>query len=75
MARFLSDEWLAELNGAVAFDDHLHEAASGLRLTIQQVVTRPENSERCYTIEIDDGTNKNSCEDMPCGQKSCADGK
>ena len=55
MVRFLSDEWLAELNGAVAFDDHLHEAASGLRLTIQQVVTRPENSERCYTIEIDDG--------------------
>ncbi|HEY1634296.1 MAG TPA: SCP2 sterol-binding domain-containing protein [Acidimicrobiales bacterium] len=55
MARFLSDEWVAELNGAVAGDEQVSLAASGVHLTIQQVVVGPDGDERCYTTRVDDG--------------------
>jgi putative sterol carrier protein len=55
MARFLSDEWVAELNGAVAGDKQVSLAASGVHLTIQQVVVGPDGDERCYTTRVDDG--------------------
>ena len=45
MVRFLSDEWLAELTGAVASDDQVSLAASGIHLTVQQVVVGPKGSE------------------------------
>lgn len=56
MARFLSDDWVAELNGAVASDEQVALAASGIRLTIQQVVVGPNGGEQCYTTRVDDGT-------------------
>ncbi len=55
MAQFLSDEWVAELNGAVASDEKVSLAASGVQLTIQQVVVGPNGGERCYTTRVDDG--------------------
>jgi putative sterol carrier protein len=55
VVRFLSDQWVAALDEAAAADDHVQKAASGMRLTIQQVVTRPGRDERRYSIEIDDG--------------------
>jgi ubiquinone biosynthesis protein UbiJ len=55
MPRFLSDEWLAELNGAVASDEQLSRAASGIHLTVQQVVVGPEGHETCYATRVDDG--------------------
>jgi putative sterol carrier protein len=55
MPRFLSDEWVAELNDAVAADEQVSLAASGVHLTIQQVVVGPDGDERCYTTRVDDG--------------------
>jgi putative sterol carrier protein len=55
MVGFLSDEWVAELNDAVASDEQVSVAASGVRLTIQQVVVGPNGDERCYTTRVDDG--------------------
>ncbi|HEX4540935.1 MAG TPA: SCP2 sterol-binding domain-containing protein [Acidimicrobiales bacterium] len=55
MVRFLSDEWVAELNGAVALDEQVSLAASGVHLTIQQVVVGPNGDEWCYTTRVDDG--------------------
>jgi putative sterol carrier protein len=55
MARFLSDEWLAELTGALASDDQVSLAASGIHLTVQQVVVGPNGSETRYSTRVDDG--------------------
>jgi putative sterol carrier protein len=55
MVRFLSDEWLAELTGAVASDDQVALAASGVHLTVQQVVVGPNGSETRYSTWVDDG--------------------
>ena len=55
MVRFLSDEWLAELTGAVASDDQVSLAASGIHLTVQQVVVGPNGSETRYATWVDDG--------------------
>jgi putative sterol carrier protein len=55
MARFLSDEWVADLNGAVAADEQVSAAASGVHLTIQQVVVGPDGGETCYFTRVDDG--------------------
>jgi putative sterol carrier protein len=55
MAQFLSDEWVAELNSAVAGDEQVSLAASGVCLTLQQVVIGPNGGERCYTTRVDDG--------------------
>lgn len=59
MARFLSDEWIAELDGAVSSDDEVRRAASGLHLTIQQVVVvgtgDREGDPVRYAIRVDEG--------------------
>jgi putative sterol carrier protein len=55
MARFLSEEWLAELTDAVAADERVSAAASGIQLTIQQVVVGPDGGRTCYAIRVADG--------------------
>jgi putative sterol carrier protein len=55
MARFLSDEWVAELNGAVAGDEQVSLAASGVHLLVQQVVVGPDGDQTCYFTRVDDG--------------------
>src|SRR2546421_11524055 len=55
MVRFLSDEWLAELNEAVAADEDVLLAASDVHLTVQQVVVGPNGSEPRYATWVDDG--------------------
>lgn len=55
MARFLSEEWLAELDQAVAADEQIPAAAKGVDLTIQQVVTRQGADDVCYSTRVADG--------------------
>jgi putative sterol carrier protein len=55
MARFLSEEWLAELDQAIADDEQISSAASGVDLTIQQVVTRRGAADVCYATRVADG--------------------
>jgi putative sterol carrier protein len=55
MARFLSDEWLAELTGAVASDEQVSLAAAGIHLTVQQVVVGPNGSQTHYSTRVEDG--------------------
>lgn len=55
MARFLSNEWLAELNGAIASDEEVRRAGSGVHLMLQQVVVGPDGRTTCYCTRVDDG--------------------
>ena len=55
MARFLSDEWLAELDRAVALDEEVASAASGIHLTIEQVVLNDTGDEVRYATRVEDG--------------------
>jgi alkyl sulfatase BDS1-like metallo-beta-lactamase superfamily hydrolase len=55
MARFLSDDWLAELNRAVAADERVAAAASGIHLVIQQVVVDDSGGEIHYATRVADG--------------------
>ena len=55
MVRFLSDEWLAELNEAVAADENVLLAASDVHLTVQQVVVGTDGRQTCYATRVDDG--------------------
>jgi putative sterol carrier protein len=55
MARFLSHEWLAELNRAIASDEEVRQAGSGVHLTLQQVVVGADGSATCYSTRVDDG--------------------
>jgi putative sterol carrier protein len=55
MARFLSDEWLAELTGAIAGDEQVTLAASGVHLTVQQIVVGSAGHRTCYFTRVDDG--------------------
>jgi putative sterol carrier protein len=55
VVRFLSDEWLAELSQAVATDEQVSSAASGIHLTVQQVVVTDSGDEVRYVTRVDDG--------------------
>lgn len=55
MAQFLSIAWIDELNRAAAWCEPLAGAAAGVRLTLQQVVTRPGEPEAAYAVVVGDG--------------------
>ncbi|HWC40108.1 MAG TPA: SCP2 sterol-binding domain-containing protein [Acidimicrobiales bacterium] len=55
VARFLSDEWLAQLNHAVAADERASTAAAGIHLVIQQVVVADDRDQIRYATRVDDG--------------------
>lgn len=55
MAQFLSPEWMDELGRAAAGHDEMAEAASGVDLTLQQVVTRRGRADSRYAIRISGG--------------------
>jgi putative sterol carrier protein len=55
VVRFLSDEWLAALNEGVACNEDVSSAASGVHLTIQQVVVDNTGHEVCYATRVEDG--------------------
>ena len=56
MARFLSDEWLAEASAAAASSEELAVATGGVQLRVQQVVTGGPGGPVRYVVTIDDGT-------------------
>jgi putative sterol carrier protein len=55
VVRFLSDEWLAELNRALVADEQVSSAASGIHLTIEQVVVTDGRDEVRYATRVEDG--------------------
>lgn len=55
MPRFLSPEWLDELNAAAAHDPSVASAIAGATLTLQQVVTGTPAGEIAYAVRIGDG--------------------
>lgn len=55
MAQFLSIAWIDELDRAAAWCEPLAGAATGVRLTLQQVVTAPGRPETAYAVVVDDG--------------------
>ena len=55
VARFLSPEWLDELNTAAARDHTVAGAVAGATLTLQQVVTGTAAGEVTYAVRIGDG--------------------
>ncbi len=56
MARFLSSEWLAEMAVVAAESAALREAASGLELSVRQVVRDGPEGDVAYTVRLADGT-------------------
>jgi putative sterol carrier protein len=55
VARFLSPEWIEDMNRAVSTSPALRQATSAVSLTVQQVV-RDGDQEHCYVVRIDHGT-------------------
>lgn len=55
MARFLSSEWIEEAATAALSSDGLAAATTGVRLTVQQVVTGAPEGDVRYVVSIDDG--------------------
>lgn len=55
MARYLSAEWFDEVNAAAAAAADLSDAAVGLRLVIQQVVTDGPEGDVRYVVRVEDG--------------------
>lgn len=55
MARFLSDAWLEELGAAARASSVLQEAAVGLGIVIEQVITGATGGEVRYHWVLDDG--------------------
>lgn len=55
MARFLSDEWIEEAQAAAAANEELAAAASGVNLTVQEIVTNGPDGDVRYLVSIDDG--------------------
>jgi hypothetical protein len=56
VARYLSDEWLAELDRAAAADDGLRRATAGHHLVVQHDVTLGPDGDVTFHVDIDDGT-------------------
>jgi len=55
MPRYLSTEWLGELDRAAAGDAELTGLTAGVRLAIQQVVTGGPDGDVRYAVRLDDG--------------------
>jgi putative sterol carrier protein len=59
MARFLSDEWIADLDRAASSSDALRVATGDFSLTVQQVVTEPadrsDTEATTWFVSIDHG--------------------
>jgi putative sterol carrier protein len=55
MARFLSAEWLEQVATAAHDDEELQAAASGVSLTVQQVVTGGPDGEVAWHVRLGDG--------------------
>lgn len=55
MARYLSPEWFDEINAAAGAAAELSDAAVGLRLVIQQVVTDGPEGDVRYAVRVEDG--------------------
>ena len=56
MARFLSPDWLAQMADAAAHSDALRDVASGLELSVRQVVRGGPEGDVAYTVRLVDGT-------------------
>lgn len=56
MARYLSQGWLDEVNEAARDSVAFKTATSGVRLTLQQIVTGTPEGEIRYWLRIDDGS-------------------
>ncbi len=55
MARFLSPEWLAEVEEAAGRDERVRRAASAVALTVRQVVQGGPDGNVSYTVRMGDG--------------------
>lgn len=55
MAVFLSQDWVAQLDQAIAADDKLRRASGGESLVVQQTVTGADNGEMVWHVAIADG--------------------
>ena len=56
MARFLSAEWLEQVAAAARDDPGVQAAASGVSLTVQQVVTDGPDGEVAWHVRLGDGS-------------------
>jgi putative sterol carrier protein len=56
MARFLSPEWMAEVEEAANRSDRLREAATKVDLTVRQVVRGAPEGDISYTVRLSGGT-------------------
>ena len=56
MTRFLSPEWLAEVEEAAGRDERVRRAASSAALTLRQVVRGGPHGDVTYTVRMADGT-------------------
>ncbi len=56
MARFLSPEWLAEVEEAAGRDEGVRRTASMVDLTVRHVVRGGPQGDVAYTVHIADGT-------------------
>jgi putative sterol carrier protein len=56
VARFLSPEWLAGMAAAAGESEALREAASGLELSVRQVVKGGPDGDVAYTVRLAGGT-------------------
>jgi hypothetical protein len=54
-APYLSDEWFAAADRALAASEPLRSAAAGVRLTVQHHVTGGPDGDRCFHVVIDHG--------------------
>ena len=54
MVRFLSPEWIDELDRAAASDENLRRSTAGVHLTIEQRIVASEG-ETVYHVALDDG--------------------
>jgi putative sterol carrier protein len=55
MARYLSDEWLVEVDRALGENESLLEASRGVLLTVQHTVTGGPDGDRAFVVVLDDG--------------------
>ncbi|HEY7134983.1 MAG TPA: SCP2 sterol-binding domain-containing protein [Acidimicrobiia bacterium] len=55
MARYLSREWIDELDRAASASTLLHEQLAGVTLVVEHRVTREAGGDVAYVIRIDDG--------------------
>jgi|SRR5687767_3057374 len=56
MARYLSAEWLQEVNDAARANQELSEVVGDVRLVLQQVVTDGPEGDIRYAVRIEGGT-------------------